>query len=244
VPEVPKRDPGNGSYRKEHPLKFLFVGALIGGLIFLTYLASRGPNPVNDARAYEIQLKAEADAAARAQQLQAQTQLNEIKIQERAARSAAVRAAWATFVKWTGRAATLATLISVLALGISFVMWSTGRAKAAVEAAQLSATLIYVDKETGQLPTIIRAAEDGHLLSTDLNTGLTRLLDTSNPADAQLAAGAIAIRYAGTIARLAAKTNDGDVTGNIDTPIIHPQIVDLESLTHLLEQNQDRSEDA
>jgi hypothetical protein len=225
-------------------MKFLFVGALIGVIIFLTYLASRGPNPVNDARAYEIQMKADADAATRAQQLQNQAALNAIKIQERAARSAEARAAWATFIRWTGRAATLATLVSVLSLGLSLALLFVGRSQAAVEAAHLAATLIYVDKETGQLPVIMRATEDGHLLSTDLNTGMTRLLDTSNPADAQLAAGAIAIRYAGTIARLVKQSEDGGgLQANIETPIIHPQIVDLESLTNLLEQNQNRSDD-
>jgi hypothetical protein len=225
-------------------MKFLFVGALIGVIIFLTYLASRGPNPVNDARAYEIQMKADADAATRAQQLQNQAALNAIKIQERAARSAEARAAWATFIRWTGRAVTLATLVSVLSLSLSLALLFVGRSQAAVEAAHLAATLIYVDKETGQLPVIMRATEDGHLLSTDLNTGMTRLLDTSNPADAQLAAGAIAIRYAGTIARLVKQSEDGGgLQANINTPIIQPQIVDLESLTNLLEQNQNRSDD-
>jgi hypothetical protein len=225
-------------------MKFLFVGALIGVIIFLTYLASRGPNPVNDARAYEIQMKADADAATRAQQLQNQAALNAIKIQERAARSAEARAAWATFIRWTGRAVTLATLVSVLSLSLSLALLFVGRSQAAVEAAHLAATLIYVDKETGQLPVIMRATEDGHLLSTDLNTGMTRLLDTSNPADAQLAAGAIAIRYAGTIARLVKQSEDGGgLQANIETPIIQPQIVDLESLTNLLEQNQNRSDD-
>lgn len=223
-------------------MKFLFVGVLIGVIVFLTYLASKGPNPVNQARAYDIQLKAEAAAAAKALELQQQAALNEIKIQERAARSAQIRQAWATAVRWTGRALTLAILVSILSLGMSFVVVSTGRAQAAVDRAALEATLIHVDRETGQLPVILRPSLDGHLLATDLNTGMTRQLDLGNQADAQLAAGAIAIRYAGTIARLAARTRQGNVSGDIDTPIIQPQQIDLDSLSHLLEL-QNRSDD-
>jgi hypothetical protein len=224
--------------------KFLLAVFGVGVLITLSYFAFRSPNPVNNARAYEIQAQAAQNAADRELARQNQAALNAIKIQERAARSAEARAAWATFIRWTGRAVTLATLVSVLSLSLSLALLFVGRSQAAVEAAHLAATLIYVDKETGQLPVIMRATEDGHLLSTDLNTGMTRLLDTSNPADAQLAAGAIAIRYAGTIARLVKQSEDGGgLQANIETPIIQPQIVDLESLTNLLEQNQNRSDD-
>lgn len=222
-------------------MKFLFVGALIGVVIFLTYLASKGPNPVSQARADEIRLRAQAEAADKALQLQKQAQLNEINIQERAARSAQVRQAWATFVKWTGRGLTLFVFSGLAVLLLVWTQFSTGIARAAVANAEKNAALIYVDKETGQLPVILRQADDGHLLETDLNTGQTRILDVGNEADPQLAAGAIAIRYATTIARLASRTEQGGVSGNIDTPIIHPQIVDLDSLKHLLEQN--RSDD-
>lgn len=225
-------------------MKFLFVGVLIGAIVFLTYLASKGPNPVNAARAEEIRLRAEADAADRALALQQQSQLNEIKIQERAARSAQIRQAWATFVKWTGRGLTLFAFSGLAVLLLVWTQYSTGIARAAVANAEKNAALIYVDKETGQLPVILRQTENGHLLETDLNTGQTRLLDVNNEADPQLAAGAIAIRYATTIARLAARTEQGGVSGNIDTPVIFPQVVDLDSLKHLLEQNgNDRSDD-
>lgn len=223
--------------------RFFIIVVVGGAVLVLSYFAFRPANPVNEARAAEIQLRAQQDAADRELARSQQEALNQIQLQERAARSEQTRAAWATFTKWTGRVLTLGAMVAVLALALSWARFSTGMATAAVQRAEFRATLLYLDKETGQYPALPFVTADGRMLITDTNTGMTRWIDMENPADAQLAAGAIAIRYAGTLARLAAKTQAGNLTGNIvDTPIIFPQQIDLESLQNLLETQQRREE--
>lgn len=225
-------------------MKWVFGVFIVGVLIVLSYFAFRTVSPISQARADEIQIQAQQRAADQELERQQQEAINRIQLAERAARSAQVQQSWTTFTRWTGRIFTLAVFVSLTALTLSFVRFSSGRANAAVERAELEAQLVYPDKETGLLPVKFTITEDGHLFATNLGTGQTLQLDMPHEPNAQLAAGFIAVSYAQAIARLAAKTDDGGIQANIETPVIHPQMIDLESLTHLLEQQERKDDNA
>ena len=211
---------------------------VVGIVLVLSYFVFRGANPVNDARAEEIRIQ----AAQRAQEMelarQTKAQLNAITIDERRARSAQIKAAWATTIKWGGRVLTLGMIVAVLALALSFAQYTTGLSQAKVAQAVLNAKLIPVDPRTGQLPALVDFVE-GHLVAMDMNDGSVTVLGPGRAGDAQKIAGMIAVRYAAVIAGHAAKTQTGSLNASVDTPIVQPQLIDMESLTNLLENRSD-----
>ena len=71
---------------------------------------------------------------------------------------------------------------------------------------------------------------------TDLNTGVVLQLDSTNRGDAQMITAAYGVRYAGVVSRNAMGTRDGAIAGDISTPIVHPQVIDLGDLDATLKR--------
>lgn len=107
----------------------------------------------------------------------------------------------------------------------------TGFTTAAIQFAELRANRLPINPETGQFDAV-RYIGENIVAVMDINTGMVRLMDQRSEPDAQLAAGAIAIRHTGVATRntrLAKKDVADFVPAAAQPPIIEGRAFDIES---------------
>lgn len=114
---------------------------------------------------------------------------------------------------------------------IQFNRVQEGFATALIAAAELRARLIYMDPNTRQFP-LVKYEGHGKYTLTDPNTKVTMLLDTRNEGDAQMIAGAIAIRHSGMLVMEQRKSGarDAGSMAKVTPPVIEGTAIDVKTI--------------
>jgi len=194
-----------------------------------------------EAQAYQI--RSEADQAAiTAEQQRAQADeahaiyMEQLKLeqQHRTATAAQWEAGLNTMITWAFRIGTIALCIVIIGIGRGAHQAALGIGEAASKKAMLAAHLIPIDTQTGQYPALLQYNGSGKYTLTDINAGITLQLDTRNKAEAQMVAGAIAIRQSYVLATAAARSDDnGQSIAAIRPEVVQPVIVDIDELNRV-----------
>lgn len=208
-------------------------------------LSACAPDPRKQAEADATRIKAEQqaldDQLAREQSADLhQAQMEQVQIEQE--RREATKKEWQkTFnnaIRFGGYFGVAALCVLIVYATITIKNTMLGMGRAMVEAAEIKANLIHLDPN-GSYPAIIRRMGGGRWTLTDLNTRTTMQLDVRNEPDAQMVAGAIAIRHDHALADQARRTNDGGVSiATIQPPIIQRQIIDMEEVARLSQENE------
>ena len=98
-----------------------------------------------------------------------------------------------------------------------------GFATAMITAVDVRSRLIFMDPNTRQFPLLYQYNGKGRYLVTDPNTKVTMELDSRNEGDAQMIAGAIAIRHSGVLVMEQRKSGAKDAAS---MAVIQPPIIE------------------
>ena len=204
---------------------------LIFAFLFLWLMTSCAPDPRKQAKAKQIQEQAQQDALNQEQNRIQAMQIHDLQIQAEQLeldRTKAIelekRTGLRTMTQWGFIFGTACLCFVIFKVSQTFVLTTQQIAAAAAHAAEVKSNLIYLD-DKGQFPALIQHVGKGVYSLTDLNTETVLMLDSRNPGDRQMIAGAIAIRHTGVLADRAAKSNDAAGMSLINPPII----LDVES---------------
>ncbi len=184
-------------------------------LILSVTLLGCAPNPKDVAKGEETRLLAEQEAADQAQAREQKIRMDEIELQEaereQAVKDAALenmKAVVNVGVRLMGWALIIVLIYVIIAVGKGLQVAIDGAGRAAARAAEVKANLIYLDPETGQFPALLEYLGKGMVSLTDLNTGITLLLNTRNEPDRLMIQSSAAIRHVGVLANAASRSKD------------------------------------
>jgi hypothetical protein len=216
-------------------MKLLRVSLL--AMLALTVISACTPDPRKEAQAYATRSEADQSALTQTQQRQQSQDLHAIEMQQKQLeqqKREATKLEWIAAAKRIINAGgyVMAVCVGVIIIYATITIKNTmiGIGNATVMKAEITANLIHLDTN-GQFPALIQRMGGGKWSLTDLNTKTTMLLDVRNNPDAQLVAGAIAIRHDVALAHEARLSKDsGENIVTITPPIIHKQIIDARNL--------------
>lgn len=190
--------------------------------IFIVFLAGCAPDPRRaaeadkiyaEADAIRVQTERSAISAAEGQRLQAE--LNNIQLADEKRKQQVKDAALANMKLWSGRIAwvsgialSLAVVLVICSVAQAARITITGLGEATARAAMVKANLVYLDQKTGQYPVLLEYVSKGVYSMTDINTGITLMLDTRNEPDRLMIQTAGAVRHVGVLASHAERSND------------------------------------
>ena len=228
---------------------FKLVLWFFSGIALLVIMTSCAPDPRREAQAYQIIEQADQDALNQEQNRLQDEQLHQFQLQQLAVEQAhreATAAEWRAglnyLIRWSFTVGTFVAAVLIVAFGIALSVGALGISRATVTAANLKAQLIYLDPATGQFPMITYSG-NGHYTLTDPNTKYTMYLDSRNESDAQLIAGALAIRQIGVQTRNAGRSGDAASISQVQPMIIDGKDVATEALQMAALRGGSRDED-
>ena len=215
---------------------FKLILWLFSGFMIVLLMSSCAPDPRREAQAFQIREQAEQDALNQEQNRIQDEQLHQFQLQQLAVEQAhreATAAEWRAglnyLIRWSFTVGTFAVAVLIVVFGMALSVGALGIGQATAQAANLKARLIYLDPATGQFPMITYSG-NGHYTLTDPNTKYTIYLDSRNESDAQLIAGALAIRQIGVQTRNAGRTDDAASVSQVQPMIIDGKDVATEAL--------------
>lgn len=115
---------------------------------------------------------------------------------------------------------------------VQFNRLQEGSTTAVITKLDISSRLISLDPNTRQYPLIYQYNGHGRYLVTDVNTKVTMELDTRNEGDAQMIAGAVAIRHTGMVVMEQRKSGAKDAASMslAQPPVIEGTAIDVKTI--------------
>jgi hypothetical protein len=191
-------------------------------LIVLSIILIGCRQPVKEARGYAIRQRAQQAAADQEARRAYSEASGEIRLRESEATSDDRIAARERFIWWSSLAAVFSVAILTLALvsGTSYTVIGASRAMVTQFRLKAQTNLIALDKGTRQFPLIAAYAGKGIIHLHNPNTGGVYTIDTRQPPDAQMIAGASLTQCSGAIAQEAKGSRDPSGVAVVAPPVV------------------------
>lgn len=189
-------------------------------------LAACAPDPRDVADAYETTVLADQQAADQAQSRDQQAERHALQLEIGRAAQAEREQALRELVKWSGRAGVVAAVLAILALGASFSFGAYRLQQVLVSAfgefVHTRARLIPLSKATRQFPLVMLPLGGGKYSLTDINTGITTMLDVRNPAEMSMVAMSGLVRHAGALGQEARRCDRPEGVAAVSSGTVIP----------------------